>query len=130
MSAITTVPLLLSDAVTTTTFTPISITGDKATFKGDDGAISAARSTLEASLSTARASRSSDQVNFRINKPLARVDPVTSDTSVVGTGFVKMQFVLPDIMTDLERADLHEMARKSLSDALLKAYVVSLNPAY
>jgi len=130
MPAITTIPVTLSDGSTTLTYEPVSITGEKASFKGDDSAISNARSSLSLSLSPARKSRTSDQTNIRVDMPLKRTAADGVSETVEGTAIVKIQIVEPDIMTDTERADLWAQVQGLSTDDLVKSYPVDLNPAY
>jgi len=129
MPAITTIPLTRSDDTTIVVLKPRSITGDKATFVGDNSGTSAERVSASLSLSGSKSGRKSDQVNHRLDMPLVRLD-AASASYVAGNAFVKIQFVLPNIMTDTERQDLNSMIEDLIQNALTKAYVDDLDAAY
>jgi len=128
MSAINVISLFLGDGTTTVDYTPRSITGEKATFKGP-GAVSNQQGTLSMSLSPARKSRSSDHVLYRLDEPLVRLD-ANGVSTTAGVALATCKFVLPDIMTDVERKDLRFKLYTLINRTLASSYVDDLEGAY
>lgn len=83
---------------------------------------------IKTGLSPASTQRPTYRCPFEVSYPV--VQTVSGVSSVAYTGRFVGYFVVPDAMTAAERANLQAYAANGLANAVIKAQVKDLDPAY
>lgn len=109
-------------------FAPERVAPDLSAFTERTAAASAGFVRLSVGLSPASAKRSTNRIPVRLDLPVLQT--VNGVNSVAYTGRFNGEFVIPDVMTAAERADLHAYVANALDNALVKAVIKDLDPMY
>lgn len=83
---------------------------------------------LTSSLSPATPQRKTNRVKFQISVP--KVETVDGIDVVVSTGRVYVDAIVPDDFDTTDRTTLVEYGVSALDNAVLKGYVIDLEPQY
>lgn len=124
-------PLTINDGLATPvarSFAPTRVAPERSTFAEKSAAVSAGFKTLGVGLSLASASRPTNRVDVDLTFPVLQT--VSGISTVAYTGLFKGYFVLPDVMTAAERADLAAFVANALDNAQIRAVVKDLDPMY
>lgn len=109
-------------------FSPEKVSPDGSTFTERSAASSAGFIRLGVGFSPASGGRKTNRINIDLSLPvLASIGGVNS---VAYTGLFKGYFVIPDAMTQAERADLAAFVANALDNASIRAVVKDLDPLY
>lgn len=109
-------------------FAPEQVSPQLSTFTERSAVASAGYARLGVALSPASGRRATNRVNVDLDLPiLASVNGVST---VAYVGRFKGYFVIPDVMTGAERADLHAYVANALDNPLVKAVIKDLDPMY
>lgn len=110
------------------TFSPERVAPDLSTFTERSTGVSAGFVRLGVGFSPATARRSTNRIDISLDLPvLATVNGVST---VAHVARFKGYFVIPDVCTADQRADLHAFVANGLQHALLKGVVKDLDPMY
>jgi hypothetical protein len=109
-------------------FAPVAVAPDNSVFAEKSAGTSAGYKQLSYGLSMASASRPTNRVSISLNYPVLQT--VNGVSTVAYVGRFKGDFVVPDVMTAAERADLHAFVANGLAHANIKAAVKDLDPSY
>lgn len=110
------------------TFSPERVDPEGSTFTERSAGVSAGFIRLGVALSPASSKRSTNRIDISLDLPvLATVNGVSS---VAHVARFKGYFVIPDVCTANERADLHAFVANALDNILVKAVVKDLDPMY
>lgn len=109
-------------------FSPEKVSPDQTTFTERSALSSAGFLRFSVGLSPANGGRKTNRVNIELSMPvLASAGGVSS---VAYTGIFKGYFVIPDVMTSVERADLAAFVANALDNAQIRAVIKDLDPLY
>lgn len=125
MPAATSVPIVDGQTVTHT-FVPSVVSPQLTILRNTAASISAAEEQLGLSLSRATANRATNKVKITIALPHTWTD---SNTGLVGVRDVFRftgEFIIPDTMSEEERADASAIVRNALAVTAIKNYVNTL----
>lgn len=109
-------------------FAPERVAPDLSTFTERSAAVSAGFPRLSIGYSPASGKRVTNRVDVKLDLPILQT--VNSVSSVAYTGRFQGYFVIPDVMTALERADLRAFVANALDNALVMGVVKDLDPLY
>lgn len=109
-------------------FAPERVAPDLSVFTERTAAASAGFIRLSVGLSPASAKRSTNRVTLKLDHPV--LSTVNGVSTVAYVGRFDGSFVIPDVMTAAERADLHAFVANALDNALIKGVVKDLDPTY
>lgn len=110
------------------TFSPERVSPDLSVFTERSAASSAGFIRLGLAYSPASSKRRTTRVDVTLDMPvLATANGVSS---VAYTGLFRGYFVVPDVMTAAERADLAAFVANSLDNTQIRAVVKDLDPLY
>lgn len=109
-------------------FAPERVAPDLSTFTERSAAVSAGFPRLSIGYSPASGKRVTNRVDVKLDLPILQT--VNSVSSVAYTGRFQGYFVIPDVMTALERADLRAYVANALDNALVMGVVKDLDPLY
>lgn len=124
-------PLSINDGAATPvakSFAPERVAPELSTFTERTAASSAGFLRLGVSYSAASSKRSTNRVDISFDYPV--LQSVNGVNSVAYTARFKGQFVIPDVMTAAERANLQAFVANAMSNAAVKAVVKDLDPMY
>lgn len=130
MSQIT-APLSILDGLATPVarlFAPMRVAPDQSVFAEKTSPVSAGYKLLKVGLSSASASRPTNRVDVELQFPV--VSTVNGISTVAYTGLFKGYFVLPDVMTSAERADLVAFVANALDNTQIRGVIKDLDPLY
>lgn len=130
MSQIT-APLSILDGLATPvarSFAPMRVAPDQSVFAEKTSPVSAGYKLLKVGLSSASAARPTNRVDVELQFPV--VSTVNGISTVAYTGLFKGYFVLPDVMTSAERADLAAFVANALDNAQVRGVIKDLDPMY
>lgn len=119
--------IILNDGTADRTFTPTSIS-DKALYECRDSTTSAGFSSLVFSLDRAKPTRPTNKVFVRYAEPIEMT--ADGEVTIRSTPRANTDFILPDDMSAAERLAFANTYLAALANALIKGYVVNLEPAY
>lgn len=126
-----TAPLTINNGAATPvakTFSPEQVDPEKSVFAERSSGISAGFTRLGVIYSAASARRATNRIDISLDLPvLANVNGISS---VAYVGRFKGTFVVPDVMTAAERADLHAFVANALNAAAVKGVIKDLDPLY
>lgn len=124
-------PIVINNGAATPvakSFSPEKVSPEGSTFTERSAASSAGFVRLGVAYSPASGGRKTNRINLDLTYPvLATVNGVSS---VAYTGLFKGYFVVPDVMTNLERADLIAFVANALDNTLIRGVVKDLDPMY
>lgn len=109
-------------------FAPERVTPELCTFTERTSASSAGFVRLGVGFSPASSKRNTNRVDVALDLPILSV--VNSVSSVAYVGRFKGYFVIPDVMTASERADLAAYVANALDNIQVRAVVKDLDPMY
>lgn len=124
-------PLSINDGAATPvakSFAPERVAPELSTFTERTAASSAGFLRLGVSYSAASSKRATNRVDISFDYPV--LQSVNGVNSVAYTARFKGQFVIPDVMTAAERANLQAFVANAMSNAAVKAVVKDLDPMY
>lgn len=109
-------------------FAPERVSPDLSTFTERTSGVSAGFPRLSVSYSPASAKRTTNRVDVKLDLPILQT--VNSVSTVAYVGRFSGYFVIPDVMTAPERADLRAFVANALDNALVMGVVKDLDPLY
>lgn len=124
-------PLSINDGLATPvarSFAPMRVAPDQSVFSEKSSAVSAGYKSLKIGLSSASASRPTNRVDVELQFPV--VSTVNGISTVAYTGMFKGYFVMPEVMTATERADLAAFVANALDNAQIRGVIKDLDPLY
>lgn len=110
------------------TFSPECVTPGNSTFVERSSGTSAGFVRLSAGLSFANAKRATNRVDISLDFPVMQT--INGVSSVAYTSRFKGYFVLPDVMTASERADLAAFVANALDLTQIRGMIKDLDPLY
>lgn len=124
-------PIVINNGAATPvakSFAPEQVSPALATFTERTSASSAGFKRLGVSFSPASGKRATNRINVSLDLPVVATVDGVSKVQYIGrfTG----TFILPDMMTGDERADLHAFVANSLNHAQIKGVIKDLDPLY
>jgi hypothetical protein len=109
-------------------FAPERVAPDLSVFTERSAAVSAGFTRLSIGLSPANAKRPTNRIPIKLDFPV--LSTVNGVSTVAYVGRFDGAFVIPDVMTAAERADLHAFVANALDNALIKGVIKDLDPTY
>ncbi|DAD50221.1 coat protein [ssRNA phage Gerhypos.4_32] len=109
-------------------FAPERVSPDLSTFTERSAAVSAGFSRLTVGYSAANAKRATNRVDIGLDYPV--LSTVNGVSTVAYVGRFRGYFVVPDVMTALERADLAAFVANALDVTSLRGVIKDLDPLY
>lgn len=109
-------------------FAPERVTPELSTFTERSAASSAGFVRLGVGFSPASSKRNTNRVDITLDLPVLQT--VNGVSTVAYVGRFKGYFVVPDVMTATERADLAAFVANALDNAQVRAVVKDLDPMY
>lgn len=110
------------------TFSPERVTPELSTFTERTATSSAGFVRLSVGFSAASSKRATNRVDVSLDLPV--LSTVNGVSQVAYVGRFKGYFVVPDVMTAAERADLAAYVANALDNAQVRATVKDLDPMY
>lgn len=124
-------PIVINNGAATPvakSFSPEKVSPEGSTFTERSAASSAGFVRLGIAYSPASGGRKTNRINVDLTLPV--LSTVNGVSSVAYTGLFKGYFVVPDVMTNLERADLIAFVANALDNTLIRGVVKDLDPLY
>lgn len=109
-------------------FAPERVAPDNSVFTERSAAVSAGFYKLSIRYSPASAARNSNRVDIDLDLPV--LSTVNGVSTVAYVGRFKGYFVLPDVMTAAERADMRAFVANALDNSQILAVIKDLDPLY
>lgn len=109
-------------------FAPESVTPARSVFTERSAASSNGFIRLGVGFDPASSKRATNRISVDLAMPI--IESVSGQNQVTRIGRFSGQFIIPDTMTNAERADLYAYATGAFSTALIKAVVKDLDPMY
>lgn len=109
-------------------FQPERVAPDSSSFTERSSGISAGFTRLTVGFSPASSSRATNRVDVSVDLPILQT--VNGVSTVAYVGRFKGYFVIPDVCTAADRANLHAYVANALSNPTVKAVVKDLDPMY
>lgn len=109
-------------------FAPERVAPEQSVFTERSAAVSAGFTKLGIRFSAANQRRNTNRVDVDLDLPI--LSTVNGVSQVAYVGRFKGYFVIPDVMTAAERADLHAYVANALDVAAVRAVVKDLDPMY
>jgi len=130
MSQITGPLTILNGAATPVakSFVPQQVAPDQSTFAEKTATSSAGYCRLGVGFSPASSKRATNRVDISLDLPILQT--VNGVSSVAYTGRFKGYFIVPDVMTAAERADLAAFVANALDNAQVRGVIKDLDPMY
>jgi len=110
------------------TFSPERVAPDNSVFAERTAGSSAGFVRLGVGLSPATANRKTNRIDVTLTYPVLQT--VNGVSVVAYTGLFKGYFVVPDVMTAAERANLAAYVANALDIASIRATIKDLDPLY
>lgn len=110
------------------TFAPERVAPDLCTFVERTAASAAGFIRLLLGMSPATSKRTTNRVDISLDYPVLQT--VNGVSSVAYVGRFKGYFVIPDVMTATERADLAAFVANALDNTQIRAMIKDLDPLY
>jgi hypothetical protein len=124
-------PLSISNGAATPvakSFAPERVAPELSTFTERSAAVSAGFSRLSVGFSPASAKRATNRVDLNLDFPVLTTANGVSAVAYVGR--FKGYFVIPDVMTATERADMAAYVANALDVTAVRAVIKDLDPLY
>lgn len=124
-------PLTINNGAATPvakTFSPERVAPELSTFTERTAQSSAGFLRLGVAYSPASGKRTTNRVDVNLDFPVLQT--VNGVSQVAYTGRFKGYFVIPDVMTAAERADLAAFVANALDNTQVRAVVKDLDPMY
>jgi hypothetical protein len=109
-------------------FAPERVAPDLSTFTERTAAVSAGFLRLSVGYSPANSRRTTNRVDVKLDFPVLQT--INGVSTVAYTGRFQGYFVIPDVMTAAERADLRAFVANALDNAAVMAVIKDLDPLY
>jgi len=109
-------------------FAPERVSPDLSTFTERSAAVSAGFTRLSVGYSPASSKRATNRVDVKLDLPV--LSTVNGVSTVAYVGRFQGYFVIPDVMTALERADLRAFVANALDNTPIMGIVKDLDPLY
>lgn len=109
-------------------FAPERVAPELSVFTERSAPSSAGFIRLGVGYSPASSKRSTNRIDINLDFPV--LSTINGISSVAYTGRFRGYFVVPDVMTAAERADLIAFVTNALSNSTVKAVVKDLDPMY
>lgn len=110
------------------TFSPERVAPELTTFTERSATSSAGYTRLGVTYSAASSKRATNRIDISLDMPV--LGTVNGISSVAYVGRFKGYFVVPDVMTALERADLAAYVANCLDNVQIRAVIKDLDPMY
>lgn len=110
------------------TFSPERVAPELSTFTERSASASAGYVRLGVAFSPASSKRATNRVDISLDLPVLQT--VNGVSSVAYVGRFKGYFVVPDVMTSAERANLVAFVANALDNAQVRAVIKDLDPLY
>lgn len=110
------------------TFSPERVAPELSTFTERSSASSAGFARLGIQFSPASSKRATNRIDLSLDLPILQT--VNGVSSVAYVGRFKGYFVVPDVMTAAERADLAAYVANALGNTQVRAVIKDLDPMY
>lgn len=126
-----TAPLTINNGAATPvakTFSPERVGSDTSVFAERSAPASAGFTRLTVGFSAANGKRATNRVDIKLDFPV--LSTVNGVSSVAYTGRFQGYFVIPDVMTSAERADLAAYVANALDVTAIRATVKDLDPIW
>lgn len=124
-------PLTINDGAATPvarSFAPMRVAPEQSVFSEKTSGVAAGYVDLEVKFNPASSQRPTNRIDVALSFPV--LSTVNGVSTVAYTGLFKGYFVVPDVMTAAERANLHAYVANALNHATVKAVVKDLDPMY
>ncbi len=130
MSQITGPLSILNGAATPVakSFAPERVSPDLSSFTERSAAVSAGFPRLTVGYSPASGKRTTNRIDLKMDLPI--LSTVNGVSTVAYVGRFQGYFVIPDVMTAAERADLRAFVANALDNAQVLGVVKDLDPLY
>lgn len=109
-------------------FNPERVAPELSTFTERSAAVSAGFTRLSVGYSPASSKRATNRVDVSVDYPVLQT--VNGVSSVAFTGRFKGYFVIPDVMTSADRANMAAFVANSLDNPQIRGVVKDLDPLY
>lgn len=109
-------------------FAPERVAPELATFTERSPAVSAGFPRLSIGYSPASSKRATNRVDVKLDLPA--LSTINGVSTVAYVGRFAGYFVIPDVMTAAERADLRAFVANALDNALVMGVIKDLDPLY
>lgn len=109
-------------------FAPESVAPTLSAFTERSAGVSAGYTRLTVGLSPASSKRATNRIDVSLDLPVLQL--VNGISSVAYVGRFKGYFVIPDVMTASERADLAAYVANALDNTQVRAIIKDLDPLY
>jgi len=126
-----TAPLTINNGAATPvakTFSPERVGSELSVFTERSAPASAGFTRLAIGYSAASGKRATNRVDVNLTYPV--LSTVNGVSTVAYTGRFQGYFVIPDVMTSAERADLAAYVANALDAAAVRAVIKDLDPMY
>ena len=110
------------------TFSPERVTPELTTFTERSATSSAGFVRLGMAFSPASSKRATNRIDVSLDLPILQT--VNGVSTVAYVGRFKGYFVIPDVMTASERADLAAFVANALDNTQVRAVIKDLDPMY
>ena len=110
------------------TFSPERVAPELSTFTERSATSSAGFARLGIQFSPASSKRATNRIDLSLDLPILQT--VNGVSSVAYVGRFKGYFVVPDVMTAAERADLAAYVANALNNTQVRAVIKDLDPMY
>lgn len=110
------------------TFAPESVSPSRSVFTERSAASSNGFIRLAVGFDPATSKRATNRITFDLAMPV--IETISGQNQVTRIGRASVTFVVPDTMTNAERADLHAYVANALQNTQVRAIVRDLDPLY
>ncbi len=110
------------------TFSPERVAPELSTFTERTATSSAGFVRLGVAFSSASSKRNTNRIDVSLDLPILQT--INGVSSVAYVGRFKGYFVIPDVMTAAERADLAAFVANALDNTQVRAVIKDLDPLY
>lgn len=124
-------PIVINNGAATPvakSFSPERVAPEASVFTERSTGISAGFPRLSIAYSPASAKRATNRVDLSLDLPVLQT--VNGVSTVAYVGRFKGYFVVPDVMTAAERADLAALVANALDNTQIRAVIRDLDPLY
>lgn len=124
-------PLTINDGQATPvakTFAPERVAPDLSVFNEKSAAVSAGFKKLSIGYSPASSKRATNRIDVKLDYPVLQT--INGVSSVAYVGRFNGYFVVPDVMTAAERADLAAFVANALDNTAVRGVIKDLDPLY
>lgn len=109
-------------------FAPESVAPTQSSFTERSAGVSAGYTRLTVGLSPASSKRATNRIDLSLDLPVLQL--INGISTVAYVGRFKGYFVVPDVMTASERANLAAFVANALDNTQVRAIIKDLDPLY